>query len=180
METTLLTEFNVQIAPTARIKDFVLIGCGSQVGDGTVIGEFSEIGDYAQIGHNVRIERSAVIGKFAVIRDGAVISEGAVIGSGAQIGERAHIPPWAVVPENAVVADYEIVRTANVWLFNITVAQTWATIGTRPVYGPVTFEDLEISENLLPAEPTLRAQRKATLVAQVNALIGLLRAIGRP
>lgn len=120
---------NVELADTAFVWNYVVIGDGAKIGEGTVIGSFCDIGKNVVIGKNCSIQAHVTISNGCVIGDGVFIAPNTsllndkypkssfmtppIIKDGAAIGGGVTILPDVTIGEKAVVGGGSVV-TKNV------------------------------------------------------------------
>lgn len=120
---------NVEIAQSASVWNYVVIGDGAKIGEGTVIGSFCDIGKNVVIGKNCSIQAHVTISNGCIIGDGVFIAPNTsllndkypkssfmtppIIRDGAAIGGGVTILPNVTVGEKAVVGGGSVV-TKNV------------------------------------------------------------------
>jgi acetyltransferase-like isoleucine patch superfamily enzyme len=127
--TGIVTGADVEIAPTASVWNYVVIGDNSKIGEATTIGSFCDIGKNVIIGKNCSIQAHVTISNGCILGDNVFIAPNSsllndkypkstfmtppVIKDGAQIGGGVTILPDVTVGEQAVVGGGSVV-TKNV------------------------------------------------------------------
>ena len=127
--TGIVTGSNVEIAPSASVWNYVVIGDNTKIGEGTIIGSFCDIGKDVVIGKNCNIQAHVTISNGCILGENVFIAPNSsllndkypkstfmtppIIKEGARIGGGVTILPDVTVGEKAVVGGGSVV-TKNV------------------------------------------------------------------
>ena len=125
----IVTGVNVEIAASASIWNYVVIGDNTKIGEGTIVGSFCDIGKGVVIGKNCNVQAHVTISNGCVLGDNVFIAPNSSllndkypkstlltppkIKDGAQIGGGVTILPDVTIGEKAVVGGGSVV-TKNV------------------------------------------------------------------
>jgi acetyltransferase-like isoleucine patch superfamily enzyme len=125
----IVTGANVEIALSASIWNYVVIGDNTKIGEGTIIGSFCDIGKNVVIGKNCNIQAHVTISNGCVLGDDVFIAPNSsllndkypkstlltppVIKDGVSIGGGVTVLPDVTVGEKSVIGGGSVV-TKNV------------------------------------------------------------------